>query len=88
MSRAIILPIFVLTFLGAVCRTGSGQTVGITPQWIWYAEGNPTKQAPAGLRFFRKTVKFDRMRVVTIDITCDNEFVLCLNGEVVGRGDD
>ena len=88
MSRAITLPIFVLMFHTAICQVGNAQTDGITPQWIWHDEGNPIERAPAGSRFFRKTVRFDRIRVVTIDITCDNEFVLYLNGDVVGRGDD
>ncbi len=58
------------------------------PQWVWHDEGDPAVSAPAGERFFRKAVVFDRLRVVKIDITADDEFVLYLNGKEVGRGDD
>ncbi|MBI3468244.1 MAG: hypothetical protein HY000_35015, partial [Planctomycetes bacterium] len=66
----------------------AGGQSDVAPQWIWHDEGNPVADAPIGDRFFRKTVHLDRIRVVKIDITCDDEFSLYFNGEEVGRSND
>lgn len=56
-------------------------------QWIWFPEGKPAQDAPAGKRFFRrafvlpegKTIKSAQLR-----ISADDQFSAKLNGEVVG----
>jgi len=68
-------------------REANAQT-RVAPQWVWHDEGDPVTVASTGERIFRKTVVFDRLRVVKIDITADDEFVLYLNGNEVGGGDD
>jgi putative heme-binding domain-containing protein len=58
-------------------------------QWIWSNEGDPTRQAPAGTRYFRKT--FDLKKTVdegVLDITADGRFTVWLNGVRVGEGSD
>ena len=59
--------------------------------WVWYPEGNPATSAPVGTRYFRKQVVLpaDR-RVASASFfgTADNHFVLYVNGEEAGRGND
>jgi hypothetical protein len=57
--------------------------------WIWFDEGNPLKSAPDETIYFRKTFVEDyEMQEADIHITCDNAFVLFINGKEVGRGDE
>jgi hypothetical protein len=58
--------------------------------WVWYPEGDPTKAAPAGTRYFRKQVRLPADRQITRAVftgTADNHFVLFVNGAEAGRGD-
>jgi putative heme-binding domain-containing protein len=62
-------------------------------QWIWFNEGDPAKDAPAGSRYFRKVFDINRdvQRPVdegTLDITADDEFAVWVNGRQVGKGSD
>lgn len=60
-------------------------------QWIWFPEGNPALDAPAGKRFFRrffelpegKTVKSAEMR-----LSADDRFSARLNGKPIGTSGD
>ena len=57
--------------------------------WLWFDEGDPAAQAPAGLRWFRARVTVPAGRVVrhaTYVMDADNEFQLTLNGAKAGRG--
>jgi putative heme-binding domain-containing protein len=61
--------------------------------WIWFNEGDPTKEAPAGTRYFRKEFEINRpvQRPVdegTLAITADDEFTVWINGVKVGHGSD
>ncbi|MEO7298079.1 MAG: DUF4038 domain-containing protein [Verrucomicrobiota bacterium] len=57
-------------------------------QWVWFPEGKPAQDAPAGKRFFRrafvlpegKTIKSAQLR-----ISADDKFSAQLNGEAVGE---
>jgi len=57
---------------------------------IWYPEGNPTAAAPAETRYFRKTfvVKAAPVTRATLLLTADNSYTTCLNGTMVGQGQD
>ncbi len=60
-------------------------------KWIWYKEGNPAQSAPAGTRYFRKTVEIDPAKRITsakLVMTADNTFECAVNGKPVGSGDD
>jgi len=55
-------------------------------KWIWYPEGNPAHDAPAGKRFFRTTVQIPegcRILSATALATADNEFTVFVNGKSV-----
>jgi len=59
-----------------------------TPEWIWHSNGG---QAPADgeVRYFRKVLDLDAdVQAARILVTADNHFVLFINGQQVGKGDD
>ena len=59
-------------------------------RWIWTTEGQPRQQAPAGIRYFRRTFSLPSDRKITrarILMTADNQFVLFVNGTEVARSD-
>ncbi|MGA2500615.1 MAG: glycosyl hydrolase [Tepidisphaeraceae bacterium] len=52
--------------------------------WVWYPEGNPAVDAPAGSRYFRGdvTIPQDRkIKAARMMISADNEFTLHINGQ-------
>jgi putative heme-binding domain-containing protein len=58
-------------------------------QWIWFNEGDPVNNAPAGTRYFRRAFNVSRWAdEATLDITADNAFTVWFNGVKVGSGDD
>jgi alpha-L-rhamnosidase len=75
------------------------QWIGATPSpmptldgatWIWYPEGDPAVQAPAGTRYFRRQITIpDGKRVVRAHLllTADNQFTASLNGARVAASD-
>jgi hypothetical protein len=53
-------------------------------QWIWYPEGDATKDAPVARRYFRKTFSVpDEKPNGVIWVSADDRFALYLNGELV-----
>ncbi len=57
-------------------------------QWVWSGEPTPGKGAAAPeARFFRKTFEVPKGFVsrATLDIACDDDFTVWLNGQQVGR---
>jgi len=61
----------------------------MTSQWIWYPEGNPAASAPAGLRYFQRTIEVDSAKALesaTASVSADNEFTLWINGKKVSEG--
>lgn len=76
----------------AVCLYGMILTFGAVataaePQWIWHA-ADDRNEAPAGTRYFRKTFDLKAPEGGRLDITCDDEYKVFLNGKVVGRNQD
>lgn len=56
-------------------------------RWIWYPEGEPAKEAPAGLRTFRKTLDLAlRPKRAHFAIAADDAFTLYVNGVQIGKG--
>ncbi|MFI6335459.1 alpha-L-rhamnosidase [Streptomyces sp. NPDC050535] len=56
--------------------------------WIWYPEGDPAAGAPAGTRWFRRTVVVpDGVTAATVTITADNVYAVSVNGTEVARTD-
>ena len=59
--------------------------------WIWYPEASPAHNAPAGTRYFKRTLHLDgskTLRRARALVTADNEFTLWINGRKVDRGDN
>ncbi len=59
-------------------------------KWIWYPGGSPASSAPAGNRYFHRTVAVDKLanlKSARIAITADNSFDLSINGVRAGQGD-
>jgi hypothetical protein len=58
------------------------------PSWIWYPEGDPTKDAPAAVRFFR--VRFEMpaaAQLADLRFAADDACEAYLNGTRVGAND-
>jgi putative heme-binding domain-containing protein len=97
MRRALLVGLFLLLAGSSLSSLRSvEQKEGEKPrpvQWIWFNEGDPTKEAPAGTRYFRKTFQIDRnvQKPVddgSLDITADDEFTVWVNGAQIGQGSD
>jgi hypothetical protein len=59
-------------------------------KWVWYPEGNPAAGAPAGTRYFRRTITIpegEKIKRAGFTLTCDNDFVLYINGKEAGRSE-
>lgn len=59
-------------------------------QWIWFPEGNPSQNAPAEKRFFRRTFVLPEGKIVKsaqLRISVDDQFAARMNGEAVGASD-
>ncbi|MFD4779214.1 rhamnosidase, partial [Streptomyces sp. NPDC058427] len=56
--------------------------------WIWFPEGEPAGSAPAGTRWFRRTVDVpDGVNAATLAISADNVYAVSVNGAEVARTD-
>ena len=58
-------------------------------KWIWYPEGNPAWDAPAGARYFRKTVQIPEGQSIEIArmlAIADNDVIVKVNGKEIHRG--
>lgn len=56
--------------------------------WIWFPEGDPAAGAPAGTRWFRRTVDLDGpVTAAKLVITADNVYSVSVNGAEVARTD-
>ena len=65
----------------------TAQTADLPPQWIWYPEGDPRAETPAGSRYFRKTFTLEALpESATLEATADNHFRAFVNGQPVGEG--
>ena len=59
-------------------------------RWIWRKEGTPAVNAPAGTRYFRRTVELEADSAIIsaqVLMTADNAFECRINGCPVGGGD-
>ncbi|MFF1920071.1 alpha-L-rhamnosidase [Streptomyces sp. NPDC058221] len=56
--------------------------------WIWFPEGEPASSAPAGTRWFRRTIDVaDGVTAATLSISADNVYAVSVNGAEVARTD-
>ncbi|WP_162794840.1 family 78 glycoside hydrolase catalytic domain [Nonomuraea lactucae] len=57
-------------------------------KWIWYPEGDPLRSAPAGTRYFRKSVDLTALPpTARLILTVDDGFTAWVNGVEVGARD-
>ena len=59
--------------------------------WIWYPEGDPSKDAPVAARYFRRTFELPEGKAVVraaLHLTVDDRFTAYLNGESLGSHAD
>ncbi|MDR0611005.1 MAG: hypothetical protein LBG58_12905 [Planctomycetaceae bacterium] len=59
-------------------------------KWIWYPEGNPANDAPAGTRLFRKSFSLQKNTQVDAAVflaTADNNLTVKINGKTVYQTD-
>jgi hypothetical protein len=59
--------------------------------WIWFPEGDPTRDAPVAPRFFRRTFELPEGKPIdraVLRLTVDDRFTAYLNGRLVGSHSD
>ncbi|HVS36807.1 MAG TPA: DUF4038 domain-containing protein [Gemmataceae bacterium] len=74
----------------AAWEKGAGAAVA-WGDWIWYPEGDPTKDAPVAARYFRRTFELPEGKTVVravLHLTVDDKFTAYLNGELLGSHAD
>jgi putative heme-binding domain-containing protein len=57
------------------------------PQWVWYPERD-LESVGVISRYFRKSFELDKPTAGSIEITCDDEYELFVNGDEVGTDGD
>ncbi|MFJ6569409.1 alpha-L-rhamnosidase [Streptomyces sp. NPDC091292] len=56
--------------------------------WIWFPEGDPASNLPAGTRWFRRTLEAPaRVTRARVAVTADDAYTLYVNGTQVGHTD-
>jgi putative heme-binding domain-containing protein len=108
MSRKLLPPLLGLVCLAALAawaltaaepkadskpKTTADQPSAEEAQWVWFNEGDPTVDAPAETRYFRRVFEITRpvsnpIDEALLDITADNVYTVWVNGVEVGKGDD
>lgn len=76
-------------WIGEENRTADPNAEGY--QWIWYPEGKPNEVAAAGTRYFRRQFTMaagKQMTNATFNLTCDNGFILFINGIQAGQSEN
>jgi serine/threonine protein kinase len=59
---------------------------GVVGKWIWTNEGDPTKEAPAGNRFFRTTFTTPKkVTRATLEVGVDDEVTIWVNGKEIAK---
>ena len=62
------------------------RTLEVEPSWIWYAEGNPSQNAPAESRFFRCRFQVPaEVQAAELRVAADDACEVFLNGQPVGK---
>ena len=58
--------------------------------WIWFAEGDPNRDAPLAARFFRRQFDVEKgeLRGAVLRVAADDRFTAWINGREIGSGTD
>ena len=75
--------------LGELTPTAAVRQAAVPPpSWIWYPEGDPTKDAPAAVRFFRARFELPAdVQLADLRVAADDACEVYLNGTRVGASD-
>ncbi|HEY1067847.1 MAG TPA: heme-binding protein, partial [Pirellulales bacterium] len=80
-SLTVLTPFLALGALAAAPSVAHGDA-----QWIWYPEKD-LAAVPSVHRYFRKTFDLGKPESGSIELTCDDEYELFVNGKKVGADD-
>jgi putative membrane-bound dehydrogenase-like protein len=72
--------------LVAVCVPAATAQAAVDAPWIWYDEGDPAVEAPAGKVWFRTVVRGNEPSTGAVRVAADDQFVLWVNGRRIGSG--
>ncbi len=77
-----------LSWLGLLLLLASTAASAAPVEWIWYPEGNPAREAPAGECFLRATFDLPAAPTeATLAITADDAYEVFVNGKRAGADD-
>jgi putative heme-binding domain-containing protein len=92
MTRGLLSGLLALAGLAFLSLPGArharaAEATGV--QWIWFDEGDPLVDAPAGTRYFRRSFKLEKgVDEATLELTADNAYTVWFNGTKVGSGEE
>ncbi|MCE9544664.1 MAG: c-type cytochrome [Planctomycetia bacterium] len=90
-SRRIVFALLLLAMAWLLAAPsspfGPSSAMAAEPQWIW-APGRTLDNKPAGSCYFRKRFSGDHVRGAKIEITCDENYILFVNGLKIGAGEN
>lgn len=87
MNPRILLGVIVICLANLCPNVSSQRTSAAEPQWIW-STADANKSAPPVTCYFSKSFKLDEPESGQLEITCDNRYVLRLNGRLVGASNN
>jgi putative membrane-bound dehydrogenase-like protein len=89
MRSVMAIGLFSLSATVLCPATSASAQVAPKANWVWFDEGDPLQSAPNDTVYFRRTFdeNFELLQA-EIHITCDNAFVLFINGKRIGSGGD
>jgi len=71
---------------------GTAEAVGFKGcQWIWFPEGDPKKEVPAGKRYFRRVFDLPadaKVQWARVLVSVDDRFILFVNGKQACKSSD
>src|SRR5581483_568437 len=79
------LPRLAALLAAAIVIAGAARATADEAQWIW-SPAFEKDQAPVGVCFFRKTFEIGIPEKGEIQIACDDEYDLFVNGREIGNG--
>ncbi|MBV9469764.1 MAG: family 78 glycoside hydrolase catalytic domain, partial [Abitibacteriaceae bacterium] len=71
---------------GVPANAANNSLAGLS--WVWYPEGNPAQNAPAGVRYFRHNIELPtdrKVKAAHFRLTADDQYTLYVNGKEAGK---
>jgi alpha-L-rhamnosidase len=73
-------------WIGKANKQGGSSINLANSNWIWFPEGDPTVEAPAQYRYFKRNFDISNMNDVTnaqLALTADDQYELYVNGDLI-----